>query len=181
MIATFAFALVVLLVLGLGAYAVNRVDTHKNSGTEASGKCVACHGNKAVSRTLDPNVLSAHRLHLRSPNKVLRFRMFCNRCHISTDEVEESGASLRKQVSSDICLRCHGTFRTTGISAHNGVSPTDTTCLNSGCHNSRAEVRRDHRAAKAPVTSKAARIEYCSKCHGGLPLFAVEETNPATW
>ena len=179
--------LVLSLVLGLAAYGAtaNESDLHKNSATTAMGKCVACHGNKAMSQSLSASVTTAHKTHMRGPSKLTRFGT-CNMCHTATDELNSSGASLGKQVSPVKCLSCHGTFVTSVTNnAHAGVTAASTNCLNANCHNSRAEVRKAHRAAKAPVTAKAARIAYCANCHGGnvsVPaLYSMEETNPATW
>ena len=185
LVITVALTALLVLVLGLGAVAANEADLHKNSGTTAMGKCVACHGNKAMSQSLTAAVATAHKTHMRGTTKTLRFGT-CNTCHASADTLNDSGAALRKQVSPTKCLSCHGTFvaSVTG-NAHNGVVATSTNCLDSNCHNSRAEVRKAHRAAKAPVTAKAARIAYCANCHGGsssVPsLYSTEETNPATW
>jgi hypothetical protein len=193
---TIVLTLSLVLVLGLAALAANEQQLHQNATTTAMGKCVACHGNKASSASLSASVATAHKLHMRSSLKTVRFGQ-CQLCHIAADELNDSGASLRKQVSPVKCLSCHGTFVTSpkdasgnvvlvnGVPAHQGVTVTSTNCLDSGCHNSRAEVRKAHRAAKAPVSAKAARIAYCADCHGGsasVPaLFSTEETNPATW
>jgi hypothetical protein len=181
---TIVLALSLLFVLGLGAVAANEQQLHQNATTTAMGKCVACHGNKASSQSLSASVATAHKLHMRSSLKTVRFGQ-CQLCHIAADELNDSGASLRKQVSPVKCLSCHGTFTLTNVPQHAGVTAASTNCLDSGCHNSRAEVRKAHRAAKAPVSAKAARIAYCADCHGGsasVPaLFSTEETNPATW
>jgi len=176
-------ALTLLFVLGLGAVAANENQTHLSATTTAMGKCVACHGNKAMSQSLNVTVATAHKLHMRGTTRTMRFGQ-CQLCHKAADEINDSGSSIRKQVSSTKCLSCHGTF-TAAVVEHATSSATATDCLNSACHNSRAEVRKAHRAAKAPVTAKAARIAYCADCHGGstaVPaIFAAEETNPATW
>ena len=184
---TLTLAALLILVLGLGAAAsaANEANLNKNSGTIGSGQCVACHGNKAAAKSLDASVLAAHKIHYRGPSKVMHIGK-CNTCHATIDTLNDSGASLRKQVSATKCLSCHGTFVATVTgNAHNGVVATSTNCLDAACHNSRAEVRKAHRAAHAPVSAKSARIAYCSDCHGGnlsVPaLYAAEETNPATW
>ena len=172
------------LVLGLGALAATDTTLHKNSTTTATGICVACHGNVATSKSLSPStVVTAHKLHMRSPQRLARFVM-CTTCHKSTDKINDSGANLRKQVASQMCLACHGQFRTTGVSQHTGYTVASN-CLAAGCHNSRAEVRADHRADHAPVTAKAARAQYCADCHGGstsVPAFlSAEETDTTIW
>jgi hypothetical protein len=176
-------AILVLLLSGTMIASANELQLHESSATTAMGSCVQCHGNKAMSKSLSASVATAHKLHMRSPTDLMYLGV-CNLCHKSTDTLNDSGASVRKQVSAVKCLSCHGTF-TASVPQHAGVAATSTNCLKSGCHNSEAVVRLAHTKAKAPVTAKAARIAYCSYCHGGnssVPaLYSAEETNPAIW
>jgi hypothetical protein len=157
------------------AYSGNDTTAHVNSATITNAECIACHGQKANESSLDPLTFSAHKKHLKSA--FVRFASMtdgCGTCHASTDIEQGSGASVNKQVDAAFCVTCHGTFAASSAT-HGGVdlaatSPRGCTV----CHTDPAVIH-----AAVPYVNKFYCLSrtYCTKCHGGLDFYAVEETN----
>ncbi len=74
---------------------------HDDLTDVATDQCIGCHGNKAEEGSLDPDIETAHAIHV-------PMLVECNFCHKSADLLEGSAASLRKQVDPQICFGCHG-------------------------------------------------------------------------
>lgn len=74
---------------------------HEDLTEVASDECIGCHGNKAEETSLDPDIETAHAIHIPMIEE-------CNSCHKGADLLEGSAASLRKQVDPQICFGCHG-------------------------------------------------------------------------
>ncbi len=82
----------------------NLVDLHARSGQLSNKQCLACHADVVKAQTLDRRIKTYHRLHLESK---LPTPKNCSDCHQSVDLRNGSAASLRKQVSPDLCAGCH--------------------------------------------------------------------------
>lgn len=158
----------------------NDTASHLASSAITNAECVTCHGNKALEKSLDTATFTGHKRHLYSA--YLRFQSMgagCAQCHVSTDIDQGSGASVNKQVDVELCRSCHGAFP---ASVHGGVDWAKLNprgCAADACH--KAGSAGDPAAAHAAVgyvnTYFASSRTYCTKCHGGLKFYAVEETN----
>lgn len=74
---------------------------HQDLTKVTSDQCVSCHGNKADEKSLNPDIKTPHAIHI----PILKE---CNTCHKKADLLEESAATLRKQVDPQVCYSCHG-------------------------------------------------------------------------
>lgn len=156
----------------LAAYSGNSHAMHAGSAAVTNSECVGCHGQKALEVSLDPFTFTAHKRHLYSA--FLRFQSMgdgCATCHPSTDVWEGSGAVIGKQVDPAFCVTCHGGFN---ASAHGdadlaAINPRGCTT----CHTAPAALHADVDYVNKMYTRGRA---YCTKCHGGLDFYAVEET-----
>jgi len=101
-------ALVVLLVLIFSASAFamepNLIDLHKNAVKLSNKECLNCHAGILKQTSLNKKYKMFHRVHLESK---LATSKQCKDCHQSVDLRENSAASLRKEVDSQICAGCH--------------------------------------------------------------------------
>jgi len=158
----------------LAAYSGNDYAAHANSGAITNAECIGCHGQKALEQTLDPFTFSAHKRHLYSA--FLRFQSEadgCGTCHESTDLWEGSGAVMGKQVDPAFCVTCHGKFTTTGHGADlAAINPRG--CTVAGCHTDPLTIHASVDYVNKFYTRSRT---YCTKCHGGLDFYQVEETN----
>ena len=157
------------------------VACHADSASITNTDCQSCHGVKANDRSLDPLTFSAHKRHLKSA--FMRFQVMeygCGTCHVSTDVLQGSGATVNRQVDAAVCISCHGAF-TESADAHVGdlslTSPRG--CTVAGCHNMGGlnDPAAKHAAAGYVNTFFATSRVYCTKCHGGLQFYVVEETD----
>lgn len=148
---------------------------HLSSGGLTNATCIGCHGDVAQQPSTDPSVLSAHAVHLQSP--LLAFGSMtkgCGVCHQSVDLSQSSGGSIGKQVDPAFCLTCHGTFTTSKHGGQNWATTNPDGC--SMCHGPGSAL--DPSAAHAAVSYiQASGNEDCAACHGGIALYAEEETN----
>jgi hypothetical protein len=162
------------------AYTDDLTGLHLTSDEMTNATCIGCHGQMADEATpLDPMTFSAHKVHLRSAHLCFQTMEYgCATCHECTDLWEGSGAAVNRQVDIALCVSCHGTFT---VSKHGSdfarLSPRG--CSARGCHNKNGP--HDPAARHAEVeyvnVSNTASRSYCIQCHGGIALFAVEETN----
>lgn len=158
----------------------NDIASHQASGDITNAECIACHGQKALERSLETATFTAHKRHLYSA--YLRFQSMgdgCASCHASTDIEQGSGASVNKQVDAAVCASCHGAFPAAAHGGNNWAAVNPRGCTASACH--AAGGSGDPAAAHADAgyvnTFFAASRTYCTKCHGGLKFYAAEETN----
>ncbi len=171
-----------LFVVGLGATAVfaafdsgNYQQSHLDSNTITNAECIGCHGQKANQPSLDPFTFSAHKKHLKTA--FLRFQVMddgCGTCHVSTDIEQGSGATVNKQVDAAFCQTCHGQFPASLHGGENLAVTSPRGCTASGCHTDPGAI---HASVEYVNQFFVLSRTYCTKCHGGLPFFAAEETN----
>ncbi|RJQ53660.1 MAG: hypothetical protein C4521_07265 [Actinobacteria bacterium] len=164
----------------MAAYTGNDTAAHLNSAAITNAECVGCHGQKANEASLDPVTYSAHKKHLKSA--YLRFMTMstgCGACHTSTDIDQGSGGSVNKQVDAAVCLSCHGGFPTSLHGGNNYAAANPRGCRASGCHvaGSAHDPAAAHAAAGYVNTFFANSRTYCTKCHGNLKFYMMEETN----
>ncbi|MCZ7665206.1 MAG: S-layer homology domain-containing protein [Thermoleophilia bacterium] len=153
----------------------NLVNLHLDSGSVANTQCIACHGDKANEVSLDPAIPSVHALHLNAD--VLAFAEMekgCGVCHVSTDIREGSGGSIGTQVDPLFCLSCHGTFAKSRHGGSDWAATNPTGC--SMCHGAGSALDPAGTHEATPYVNVPPG-QGCSSCHGGLALFAAEETN----
>jgi len=166
---------------GFGAAAViaasggNQTALHQASGTIPNTQCIACHGQQRLSRSLDPNTPTAHARHLFTAFLLYQnMERGCATCHVSTDVRDGSGAVMGRQVDPASCLRCHGTFTTTSHAGLDQAALNPRGCTAAGCHSNPAAIHAGVEDVNKFFTRGRA---FCTKCHGGLDFYAVEETN----
>lgn len=135
---------------------VNYISLHDSSSPDYNPNCIGCHGKMTSETTLDPKIESTHTLHLTS--KLLNFE--CTTCHQSTDWIEKSAASLRKQVDVELCTSCHSGLPTEEID-HQPLVEMD--CTLSLCHGDWEEKKKEVKLVKLEEITK----EDCLLCHGG--------------
>lgn len=171
-------ATVIVVVLGATAvYAAfnssNYTQSHMDSDAITNTECTACHGQMANEASLDPLTFSAHKKHLKSA--FLRFQVMpngCGTCHADTDIEQGSGATVNKQVDAALCASCHGVFP---ASLHGGENLAVTSPR--GCTACHTDPGTDHAGVAYVNQFFVLSKTYCTKCHGGLPFYAAEETN----
>jgi len=169
-------------VAGFGASAVLATYTggdygaHKYPAGITNTECMSCHGQKALERSLDPqSTMMAHRRHLYSA--FMRFMMIddgCVTCHQETELFEGSGAALRRQVDTAFCVSCHGIFResTVGLHTENFAETEPRRCTR--CHTG-APTGATHAGVDYVNQYYTRSRAFCTKCHGGLVFYPVEE------
>ncbi|MFQ5868006.1 MAG: cytochrome c3 family protein [bacterium] len=136
-------------------FPVNYISLHDSSSPDYNPNCISCHGKMTSETTLDPQIESAHTLHLTS--KLLNFG--CTTCHQNVDLTEKSAASLRKQVDTELCTTCHSPFSTKEMDQT--FAKMD--CTLSACHGDWKEKMKEVKLAKLDEITK----ENCLLCHGG--------------
>lgn len=101
-----AFLICSVLLVASFSYAAenNLVLLHKNAGKASTKECLTCHQVIMKESTRNKKAKTFHKLHLESK---LETPKECAGCHKSVDLREGSAATLRKQVSSKICVECH--------------------------------------------------------------------------
>lgn len=163
----------------IAAYSGNDYAAHLDSGAITNAECIGCHGQKALETTLDPFTFSAHKRHLYSA--FLRFQVMgdgCATCHESTDIEQGSGAVMGKQVDPAFCVTCHGKFAAGDSTGPHGgldlaaINPRG--CTVAGCHTDPLTIHASVDYVNKFYTRSRT---YCTKCHGGLDFYQVEETN----
>ncbi len=102
---------------------INLVALHDAATAGEAGyvdeNCIACHGQRADERSIDPEQPAFHAIALA---QVLPLgRGGCTFCHRTVDLAASSGATLGKQVDvKEVCLSCHEeypvSFATLGVS-----------------------------------------------------------------
>jgi hypothetical protein len=70
-----------------------------------SDNCRACHGDRRHEASADPAIRPWHAISAHASST-------CTWCHRSVDLVNQSGATLRKQVNVALCVSCHPRFPT---------------------------------------------------------------------
>lgn len=169
------------------AYSGNNVARHEGSHSITNAECGACHGDTLSEVSLDPAVETAHRVHLDS--SLLRFDAMadgCATCHESTDIEQGSGASVNKQVDTEVCANCHGAFPS---AAHDGItimpSCSGWQCHAAGCVDCHApgtsfDPAVVHAAVGYIDVAASSDAASCPLCHGGLALYAVTDRDPVS-
>ena len=64
-------------------------------------ECASCHSEVLEEVSLSPDVSPPHPIHQE------KAKLTCTFCHKSVDLVQESAASLRRNVDVGICATCH--------------------------------------------------------------------------
>lgn len=153
----------------------NLVTLHLDSGNITNTQCIGCHGDKADEVSLDPTIPSVHALHLSADTLAFAdMQKGCGACHVSTDIRDGSGASLGKQVDPLLCLSCHGIFAKSSHGGTDWAATNPTGC--SMCHSAGSALDPAGAHEATPYVNVSAE-QGCPSCHGGLALFAAEETN----
>lgn len=108
-----ALALLVLLGASAAAAAANLNAIHDPHSRSYDSNCLGCHARVLSETTKDPRVLTFHQAMLpyvpgysarKGPQNAN-----CVMCHRDAIDFEqESGSSLRRTVSVDSCIYCHG-------------------------------------------------------------------------
>lgn len=207
LLAVLGVALVSYGLVAMAAGSYNLYQEHLITGTKAQSSCSGYVDGQPRCHDLGSRLtLDAHRTH-KSPMFLAFYDKAsgagvhdgCGRCHEATDISEESGAKLRRQAepSDDThfdpqvaCLNCHGTGATTSTHLTKGVVDASGNilqpygCLQNGCHmeghpgiGTMAPVSAHSNCTWISQPYASARA-YCTKCHGGLGLFATSESNP---
>ncbi|MBI2252305.1 MAG: cytochrome c3 family protein [Armatimonadetes bacterium] len=94
----------VFLITFVFAASINLVDLHLNASKVPMSQCVKCHTDRTKGKSLDSKIFPAHKLHM------IQGTFKCQDCHKIVDLRETSGAYIRKQVSPNVCLKCHDQF-----------------------------------------------------------------------
>lgn len=96
-----------------GAQAANATALHDPESKAYRSDCLTCHADVLKKTTLDPRVQTFHNAMLPftpgfNPRKGAENKncVFCHRAAV--DFVQESGAELRRKVSVEACVSCHG-------------------------------------------------------------------------
>ncbi len=95
------------------AQAVNATAIHDPESSSYRSDCLTCHAALLKATTLDPRVQTFHNAMLPftpgyNPRKGAQ-NANCVFCHRSAvDFTQESGAELRRKVSVEACVTCHG-------------------------------------------------------------------------
>lgn len=191
-------------------------------------KCLDCHNEIGIPNVMvevgpvnPPEILPAHKRHFYSvmlsfssndPDGVSDTSFGCRKCHNqrtilafegdwSFIDGEGSGQDINKQVNAEVCLTCHGKFRTVASTVDGGltIGQTITAHFDSArgdyvintsprgctdnCHDGAGPGRPvfDATAHAAPTVTHitqmyASSSTYCLKCHGGFAWFQVEES-----
>lgn len=134
---------------------IDYVSLHDISSPDYNPNCTSCHGKMTSETTLDPEIETAHTLHLTS--RLLNFE--CTSCHLNTDLTEKSAASLKRQVEIEVCTTCHSPFSTKEMDP----SFAKMDCTLSACHGDWKENMRDVELLRLEEITK----EDCLLCHGG--------------
>jgi hypothetical protein len=136
----------------------NLISVHSQARSHAE-QCTSCHGDRKQELGTDGKTKTSHALHLSSP--LLKFS--CVFCHPTVDLRQGSAATLRKQVSPELCASCHSAWP----EAKMHTEKTREMCVQ--CH-------ADWKEAMAGTASYVAldRITAsdCYGCHGGRTLYA---------
>lgn len=108
-----ALALLVLLGASVAGAAANLNAIHDPQSRSYDSNCLRCHADVLKKTTKDPRILTFHQAMLpyvpgynarKGPQSVN-----CVMCHRDAiDFAQESGSSLRRTVSVDSCVYCHG-------------------------------------------------------------------------
>lgn len=98
---------------GADAQATNATAIHDPESKAYRSDCLTCHADILKKTTLDPRVQTFHNAMLPftpgfNPRKGAENKncVFCHRAAV--DFVQESGAELRRKVSVEACVSCHG-------------------------------------------------------------------------
>lgn len=150
------------------AASTNYVDLHRKSGTLSDSVCIGCHGNKKYEKSLNSNYPTFHAVHLNSNLMLLN----CKTCHVSTDIIEKSAASLRRQVSviekNDFgCVTCHSKFSDDMDELGVTISSRCANC-HSGYKHEKPYINQSNLNGEAKANGGN-----CWKCHGGKSWYQV--------
>jgi hypothetical protein len=138
---------------------------HRNAQAHAK-ECTNCHGERTDELGTDKKTKTSHALHLTSP----LLKMACVNCHQSVDLQEGSAASLRKQVDSNFCARCHSAWP----KAKMHTEKTKAKCTS--CH---ASWKKKMAIDSPEVALDKVTAKDCYGCHGGRVLFAKAKSTHA--
>ncbi|MBI2937568.1 MAG: cytochrome c3 family protein [Thaumarchaeota archaeon] len=131
----------------------NVMQLHLNTTTVSSGTCRWCHD--VISEvSLRQDEETPHSAHLSSD----LLKMECNTCHNVVDLNEKSAASIRKQVDTTFCAKCHSSFPKKMDDAYQKIDCTT-------CHSN----WKDRMGAEAAsfVNMDLIQPKDCLGCHGG--------------
>lgn len=163
-----------LVIVGIsGAVGTNNTELHKNSATISDVSCTGCHADKTNEQSLNPVYLAFHNTHMNSP--LVNFN--CSTCHSSTDIVEGSAASYRKQVSvagngygsNPVgCMACHGKIPNKG-----GAMNIDARCADCHSNDTHAAPFVDQSQLNGESRANGGN---CTKCHGAQAWYQTAES-----
>ncbi len=140
----------------------NIILMHLNAASISGEKCRECH-DVLKETSLQPDINPPHVVHLTSG--VLKFE--CNTCHLSVDLKEKSGATLRKQVDTAFCAKCHSPF---SIKMDPDNKDKDCTI----CH-SNYKLKMEAKGVDAFVNIDSITKIDCLKCHGSAAWYIGEK------
>ncbi len=154
------------VVVGAGAAGNGNLTALHHEAKANAAQCTTCHGDRKGEVAKDGKSKTLHSRHLSSA--LLKFT--CTNCHQCVDLREKSAASVRKQVSSELCAECHSAWPANKM--HN--EKTQGKCTT--CHPDWKETMA--KAAPFVALGKVTDKD-CYGCHGGRTLFVKEKTHDA--
>ncbi len=177
---------------------------HADSGTTDALKCLECHSSGSGP---DAHATHSKRLLLAFSDSV--GHNGCGRCHsegVTTGyEGDASYAdtatvtTVNKQVSTDVCVRCHGGFNLEGTHAAESIASNCLAChvkgndsgaLGADVGHSETTGGVDADWINRTVVDNTSTWQFCTFCHGqdgsggvvsNRVFFETTETNPNTW
>lgn len=134
---------------------------HTNAGIQQYSDCISCHGNKVSGPDNQSLFDAAHNKYYNTPHKAHltsnQLSFTCTTCHQTVDVREKSGASVRRQVTVDLCSKCHSPF----------PAVMDPNYANQDCTTCHSDWQSRH-TSKAPYVNNAnIGPSDCYGCHGG--------------
>jgi hypothetical protein len=184
---------------------------HANAGDTTEAKCSSCHSVATGGGGYNAHATHKRTLYLSWRDKGASNYDGCGRCHTTgvhvgyegdltaydsnsdTSTAVQLNTVIRKQVSAEICRRCHGGFVSSGTHATESINSNCLSCHVKGNTTGAKGADVAHAGVtwiNRTVVDNTSIWQICTLCHGqdgstsGITnrvWYQEEETNPTTW